>query len=150
MSDLYDRPDEIKLWLFSRQKLLGGQIPIVVTTTSDVIEQHKAGKIRVLATSDRQRSPFLADISTFTEAGYAIQGAGWYGVYMPAKTPPDMVQRFSAAIAAAIQSSPVKERLLALGLQPTGTTAAELAKIQKADSELWAPAIKASGYTPEQ
>jgi hypothetical protein len=44
----------------------------------------------------------------------------------------------------------VKERLLAFGLQPTGTSAAELSRIQKADSELWAPAVKASGFTPEQ
>jgi hypothetical protein len=44
----------------------------------------------------------------------------------------------------------VKERLLAFGLVPTGTWAAELAKIQQADSELWAPAVKASGFTPEQ
>ncbi|HWE20382.1 MAG TPA: hypothetical protein VG758_24930 [Hyphomicrobiaceae bacterium] len=44
----------------------------------------------------------------------------------------------------------VKERLLAFGLVPTGATPMELANIQKADSELWAPAVKASGFTPEQ
>ena len=70
--------------------LVGGQIPIVVTTTSDLLEQHKAGRIRVLATSDRQRSPFLPDVPTFKEAGYDIQGTGWYGVFVPAKTPADV------------------------------------------------------------
>jgi hypothetical protein len=49
-----------------------------------------------------------------------------------------------------VRSPQVKERLLAFGLVPTGTTAAELGRIQKADSELWAPAVKASGFTPEQ
>ena len=130
--------------------LVGGQIPIVVTTTSDLLEQHKAARIRVLATSDRQRSPFLPDMPTFKEAGYDIQGTGWYGIFLPAKTPHDIVERLNKAVVAAMQTPAVKERLLAFGLQPTGTTAAELARIQKADSELWAPAVKASGFTPEQ
>jgi tripartite-type tricarboxylate transporter receptor subunit TctC len=130
--------------------LVGGQIPIVVTTTSDLLEQHKAGRIRVLATSDHRRSPFLADLPTFKEAGYDIQGTGWYGVFVPARTPSDVVERLNKAIVAAVQTPAVKERLLAFGLQPTGTSAAELGRIQKADSELWAPAVKASGFTPEQ
>jgi tripartite-type tricarboxylate transporter receptor subunit TctC len=130
--------------------LVGGQIAIVVTTTSDLLEQHKAGRIRVLATSDRQRSPFLPDLPTFKEAGYDIEGTGWYGIFVPAKTPSDIIERFNKAIVAAVQTPAVKERLLAFGLQPTGTSPAELGRIQKADSELWAPAVKASGFTPEQ
>lgn len=130
--------------------LIAGQLPIVVTTTADLLEQHKAGRIRVLATSDRQRSPFLPDIPTFKEAGYDIVGTGWYGVFAPAGTPTDTVERLSKALAAAVQAPLTRERLLAVGLQPTGTTAAELARVQTADSELWAPAVKASGFTPEQ
>jgi tripartite-type tricarboxylate transporter receptor subunit TctC len=130
--------------------LVGGQIPIVVTTTSDLLEQHKAQRIRVLATSDRQRSPFLPELPTFKEAGYDIQGTGWYGVFVPANTAPDVVERLNKAIVAAVHTPAVKERLLAFGLQPTGTSAAELGRVQKADSELWAPAVKASGFTPEQ
>ena len=83
--------------------LVGGQISIVVTTTSDVLEQHKAGRIKVLATSDAARSPFLPDVPTFKEAGYDIVGSGWYGVFAPAKTPADVVARLNAAIVAAVQ-----------------------------------------------
>jgi tripartite-type tricarboxylate transporter receptor subunit TctC len=130
--------------------LMGGQISIVVTTTSDLLEPHKSGRIRVLATSDKTRSPFLPDIPTLKEIGYDIVGTGWYAVYAPAKTPADVVAKLNKAIVAAVQSPPVKEKLLAFGLVPTGTSAAELGRIQKSDSELWAPAVKASGYTPEQ
>ena len=130
--------------------LVAGQIPIVVTTTSDVLEQHKAQRIRALATSDKQRSPFLPDIVTFREAGFNIEGTGWYGLFAPAKTPAAAINRLSKAIIAAVNMPQVKERLLAFGLVPTGTTPAELAKIQKSDSELWAPAVNASGFTPEQ
>lgn len=130
--------------------LIGGQIAIVVTTTSDVLEQHKAGTVRVLATSGTQRSPFLPDVPTFKEAGYAIQGDGWYGTFAPAKTPPDVVAALNKALVAAVQVPVVKERLLSFGLVPTGTSAADMLKIQKADADLWEPAVKASGYTPEQ
>jgi tripartite-type tricarboxylate transporter receptor subunit TctC len=130
--------------------LMGGQIPIVFTTTSDVLESHKAGRIKVLATSANARSPFLPEVSTFKEAGFDIEGGGWYGVFAPTGAPTDTVARLNAAIVAAVRTPQVKERLLAFGLVPTGTSATELARIQKVDSDLWAPAVKASGFTPEQ
>jgi tripartite-type tricarboxylate transporter receptor subunit TctC len=130
--------------------LVAGQLPIVVTTTADLLEQHKAARIRVLATSDQQRSSFLPNIPTFKEAGYDIAGTGWYGVFAPAKTPSETAEKLSSALVAGVRSPHIKERLLAVGLQPTGTTGAELGRIQMADSELWAPAVKASGFTPEQ
>ena len=130
--------------------LMGGQIAIVLTTTSDVLESHKAGRIKVLATSASARSPFLAEVPTFKEAGFDIEGGGWYGVFAPAGTPADTVARLNAAVVGAVRTPQVKERLLAFGLVPTGTPAAELARIQQADSDLWAPAVKASGFTPEQ
>lgn len=130
--------------------LIAGQIPIMFTTTSDLLEQHKAGRIRVLATSDSKRSGFLPDVPTFKEAGYDIEGVGWYGVFAPAATPAAAVEKLSRILAETVQKPEVKERLLGFGLQPTGTTPAEFAAIQKRDSALWEPAVKNSGYTPEQ
>jgi tripartite-type tricarboxylate transporter receptor subunit TctC len=130
--------------------LIAAQIPILVTTTADVLEAHKAGRIKVLATSDAARSPFLPQTPTLKEAGFDLVATGWYGVFAPAGTPPDAVAKLSAAVAASVQTPQVKERLLAFGLVPTGTSAAELGRIQKADSQLWEPAVKASGFTPEQ
>jgi tripartite-type tricarboxylate transporter receptor subunit TctC len=130
--------------------LLGGQISIVVTTTSDLLAQHKAGRIRVLATSSAKRSPFLPDIPTFKEEGFGIEGEGWYGMFGPAKTPPETIAKYSKIIAEAVHTPTVKARLDAFALVPTGTTSEELGRIQKADTALWAPAVKASGYTPSQ
>jgi tripartite-type tricarboxylate transporter receptor subunit TctC len=130
--------------------LAAGHVPMVFTTLSDLVEMHKAGRVRILATSGRERSPFVPGVPTFREAGFAIEGAAWYGAFAPANTPAAVVDRYSRIMAAAVQSPEVKERLLAFGLQPTGTSAAELAAIQKADSERWAPAVKASGFTPTQ
>jgi tripartite-type tricarboxylate transporter receptor subunit TctC len=130
--------------------LVAGQISMVFTTTSDLLEMHKAGRIQILATSDAQRSPLLPDIPTFKEEGYAIQGTSWYAMYAPARTPAEIVTRLNRVIIDALRRPEVKEQLLALGLYATGTSPEDLAKIQRADSELWAPAIKASGFTPKQ
>ncbi len=68
--------------------LVAGQIPIVFTTVADLVELHKAGRIRVLATSDSGRSPSLPDVPTLREAGYDLQATGWYGMFAPAKPRP--------------------------------------------------------------
>jgi tripartite-type tricarboxylate transporter receptor subunit TctC len=130
--------------------LVGGQVPVVFTVTTDLLPMHKAGKIRILATSGAQRSQFLPDVPTFKESGYDIQGAGWYGMFAPAKTPDDIVERYNKIIVSAIETPEIKKRLLDFGLEPTGTTAAKFAAIQKADAALWEPAVKASGFTPQQ
>jgi tripartite-type tricarboxylate transporter receptor subunit TctC len=130
--------------------LVAGQIPMAVTTTADLVEMHKAGRVRVLATSGAERSPFLPDVPTLKEQGFDLSASGWYAIYAPAKTPADVVKRLNAIAIAAVKSPDVRQRLLTLGLQPTGTTAEELARIQKADSEFWAPAVKASGFSPDK
>jgi tripartite-type tricarboxylate transporter receptor subunit TctC len=128
--------------------LLGGQIAAFMGVTSDLAPQHRAGKLRVLATSGPNRARDLPDVPTFRELGYAIEGAGWYAAYAPAKTPKETIDRLSAAVAEAIRFPEVNQRLVAMGLEPTGTSAAELARIHRADYDKWGPVIKASGFKP--
>ena len=129
--------------------LMGGQISAFMGTASDVAAQHKAGKLRVIATSGAQRARTLPEVPTFREQGYNIEGAGWYAAYAPAKTPKDVVDRLAAAIVEGIRSPDVRERLEALGMEPTGLGPAELARIHRADYDKWGPVIKASGFKPE-
>jgi tripartite-type tricarboxylate transporter receptor subunit TctC len=130
--------------------LVAGHIPIEITTTADLVQMAEAGRIRVLATSNRERSPFLTNVPTLREAGYDLVASGWYGMFAPAKMPPDVVAKLNSAIVDAVRAPDVEHRFLAFGLQPTGTTAAAFADIQKDDSEKWAPAVKASGFKPEE
>ena len=130
--------------------LMGGQIPIVFLSTNELAELHKAGRIRVLATSGAQRSAFLPDIPTFRESGYDIEGRGWWGFFAPAGTPAATVSKLSGAIARIVQDEDVKARLAQIGLKPTGTSPEEFARIQREDIERWAAPIKASGFKPEQ
>ena len=130
--------------------LAGDHIPAGIGALSDFIEQHRAGNLRIIATSGAMRSPQLPAVPTFKEQGFPmIEGSGWLAVYAPAGTPKEMIDWWSAEIARAVQASEVKQRLMQLGLEPTGTTASELAAIMAADTARWTPIVKASGFSGE-
>src|SRR4029077_6271414 len=126
--------------------LLGGQIPIASLPSSDFLELHNAGKLRVIATSDVKPALGYKGVPTFKESGVDIVGTSWYAMFAPAKTPDDVTARLSKAIIDAVKSPDFRERLIAVGLEPTGTSAAELGAIQKADAAKWEPVVKASGF----
>lgn len=128
--------------------LMGGQIPAGIDSLSDMMELHRAGRIRIIATSGAQRSPLLPSVPTFKEQGFAsIEGSGWIGVYVPSRTPRTVIDDLSAAIVKALQMPEIRERLLSLGYEPTGTTPEALAAIMAADTARWAPIIKRSGFS---
>jgi tripartite-type tricarboxylate transporter receptor subunit TctC len=125
--------------------LIGGQVPIGIDAFS--VELHKAGKIRLLATSGAARSPFTPDVPTFKEQGLnGVEGEGWFGAYMHAKTSPALFQRVSAALVEAIRQPDVKQKLDAAGLEATGMNAAEFATVIAQDRARWKPVIDASGF----
>ena len=124
---------------------LGGQVALVCAPVADLIEQHKAGKLHLLAVSGKTRSKDAADVPTFVEQGYQIEGDGWYGIFAPAHTPPDVVTKMNRALVEAVRSQEFQQRAKAQYFTPTGTTPAELGSIQKRDFERWAPVIVAAG-----
>jgi len=131
--------------------LIGGQIPAGVDVLSEAIPQHRAGKVRILASSGAKRSAIANEIPTFTELGYPqIQGDGWFAFHAPAKTPAATIERLSAAFGGAIRAPDVTERLAKIGFEPVGSTAAELARRMAEDRARWAPVVKASGFSVEQ
>jgi len=130
------------------QALASGEIAAASTVVADLKTVEKSGKAYTLAASGSQRPLAFPDVPTFKELGYNIEGYGWYALWVPAHTPPAVIERLSQAAIAAIKSPDLQERLTTMGLEPTGYGPAELARIQKADFEKWAPIIKASGFKP--
>ncbi len=130
--------------------LVAGQIPMAILPLSDVMAMYKDKCLRILASSGKTRSPFAPEVPTFREQGYDIEGSSWFGAFAPAKTPAATIGKLSGAMAAAVRAPDVGERLHAFGLVPTGTSAAELAAIQRADSERWAVAVKLSGFKADE
>lgn len=130
--------------------LIGGRIPMIVHASNELVEMHKAGRIRVLATSGSARSEFFAGVPTFRELGYALEGTGWYGLFAPAGTPREAIAQVNAIVTGALARKELAGRIAVLGLRPATTTPEEFARIQRRDIDLWAPAVKASGFAPSQ
>lgn len=131
--------------------LIGGQIPAAADVLSEAIRHHEAGKLRILASSGTRRAVAAPNVPTFTELGHPqIQGDGWFAFHAPAATPRATIDRLSAAVAGAIKTPEVSDRLVKMGLEPVGSTAEELAKRMRDDAARWAPVVKASGFTADK
>jgi tripartite-type tricarboxylate transporter receptor subunit TctC len=129
--------------------LLAGRLPIYVASAAELIEHHKSGGIRILATAGAVRSPMLADVPTLKESGVDIQAPGWFAFYAPAKIPAAMKERLEKEISAAANSPAIRARIEALGFQPTDTTARDLERVQRVEFDAWAAVVKASGFKAE-
>ncbi|RKE74474.1 tripartite-type tricarboxylate transporter receptor subunit TctC [Pseudorhodoplanes sinuspersici] len=130
--------------------LLGGQIPIAVVPLGDALELHRGGKARVIATSGNDRSPLLPDVPTMKEAGISAEGQGWYAIYAPAKTPAETVKRLNEIIVDGLSDADTRAKVLRLNMVPQTSSPEQLAAFRDADSARWAPAVKASGFKPQQ
>ena len=131
------------------QDLLGGHVPASINPVSESLPFARSGTLRTLAVTGVQRSSFLPDVPTMTEAGYKIAVDSWLGVFVPAKTPAEIVNALSTAIAEGVKSAPMAESLAKVGNVPAFQTPAEFAAVVKADVARWAPVVKASGFVAE-
>ena len=130
--------------------LLAGRIPLYITAVAEIVQHHRSGAIRILAMADASRSQLLPDIPTLQESRIDIDAQGWFAFYAPARTPRDILARLEKAIVAATGAPELRAKIVAMGFQPTGTTAEELKQIQRAQFERWGPIVKASGFKAEE
>jgi tripartite-type tricarboxylate transporter receptor subunit TctC len=126
-----------------------GRLPMMMTGLSGMIEMHKAGKIRVIATSGATRSALLPDVPTLTEVGVKVNTTSTVGIFGPARMPPEMVRPLTAAIMAIASTPEYREKLAIYGVAPKPTTPAELSAILAEENRQFAMLVKASGYVPE-
>ncbi len=126
--------------------LIAGHLPMCVTTLADTVTQHRAGGIRILAVSGPVRSQFLPDVPTLKDSGVDLVADGWYGMWLPAGSPPDFAKKLSVAAAAVLARTDVAEKLKAVTLIPVGSSPEELTKALAADTAFWQPIVKATGY----
>jgi len=127
--------------------MLGNQINAGVASIPDFIENHKAGKIRVVAVLGGARQAILPDVPTFAELGLAgFEDIPYYGIFAPAGTPQATIDKFSAAVAKVIAMPDVHDRLTAMGLTVGYMTQQQLASREHAYSQTWKRIIQASGF----
>eukprot|EP01031_Cornospumella_fuschlensis_P045375 gene45375-55518_t len=127
--------------------MLGNQIGAGVGSIPDFIENHKAGKIRVVAVLGDKRQAALPDVPTFAELGLAgFEDVPYYGIFAPAGTPKATIDRFAEAVSKVVAMPEVHDRLTAMGLTVGYMPPGQLAGRERAYSQTWARIVKASGF----
>lgn len=119
---------------------------MMIANAPVVLPHIKAGKLRALGTTSVKRPAILPDIPTIAEAGLSgYEADTWYGIFAPAGTPRDIVQKLNADIAQVLFSKDLKELYAAQGAEVVGNGVDEFAAQVRADSAKWAKVIKEIG-----
>lgn len=131
--------------------LSGGQIQMNFDTTSSAMAFIKGGKVKALAVMSPQRTPELPDVPTLAEAGLpGVEMTTWYGLFVTAGTPKDVVNRIYAETIKVLQLPDVQKRLIALGGEPGKITQEQFAALVKSDYERFGRLIKDANVKIEQ
>jgi len=126
--------------------LVGGQVHLMFGTAVSFLPYVSAGRLRALAVTNPKRSPIVPNVPTIAESGLpGFEALQWFGVFVPAGTPRDIVSRLHADIVKSLKLSDVRERLVGLGAEVVGNAPDQFAAFQKADSVKWAKIVKESG-----
>ena len=126
--------------------LLGGHIGYNVDVVSEALEQHRAGKVRIIAVAGAQRSQQVPEVPTLREQGVAMDASAWFAMYGPGSLPAATAQRLSSAVASAMKDPALLARMGAIGLETIASTPEQLATVQRNDLAKWAAPVKASGF----
>lgn len=123
--------------------LVAGTLEMMPATLPSSIGMVKDGLVRALAVTTGRRVPTLPDLPTVAEAGVpGYEMSGWYGIMAPSGTPAPIVQQLQQAIAGALQTPDVKERILAEGAEPSGNSPEEFGAFAAAERAKWADVVR--------
>jgi tripartite-type tricarboxylate transporter receptor subunit TctC len=124
--------------------LISGQVQMVINPIPQSMEFVKAGKVRALAVTTKQRLAALPDLPTVNQFVPGYEAVGWYGIGAPKTTPGDVIGKLNAAVNAALGEATAKARLAALGVEPMKKTPAEFATFIAAENDKWGKVIRAA------
>ena len=130
------------------QDLVAGNIPVAFATAPAALPQAESGKIRILASVRTSRDPDLPNIPVIAETIPGVGSTSWFGMYTPAGTPPDVINKLNAAIAAVLRKPETAEKFKPQGLKPWISTPAELDTFLKNETEYWGKVLPSLGLEP--
>jgi len=126
--------------------LIGGQIQLMFDNLASALGQVRAGRVRALAVTTAKRTSLAPDLPTIAESGLpGFDINTWFGIFVPANTPREIVDRLHDEFARALGATDVREKMLALGAEPAGSRPDEFASYIRGEAEKYARVIKASG-----
>ena len=126
--------------------VLGGQVPLGVVDVPSAIANVKAGKLRALAVTSKQRISAAPEVPTFEEAGLpGYEAVGWFGAVAPAATPREIVNRLNLEIRNALSAPDVKERAVSAGAEPAPTSPEAFAAYIREETKKWGEVVRSAG-----
>ena len=129
------------------QDVLGGHLPAVVSPVAEALPHHQSGKLRLLAVTGARRSRFLPEVPTMQELGHKeVLFQDWLGMFAPARTPADHVNRINAAMAVAVKSEQGVAGLVKMGVEQEIVSAERFAGMVKADHERYRGIVESTGF----
>ena len=125
---------------------VGNHTPISFGAAAPAVPLIKAGQLRALAVTGKDRSPALPDVPTMTEAGYPqVVGTTWTAIAVPAGTPKEIVTQLRDMIVKGLATPDVKDKLAAMAYVPIGNTPEECEAFFKSEMTTWSKVIKDAG-----
>lgn len=131
------------------QDLLGGQISAMSSPVGDYLPYLKSGRLRLLAISGVERSPFVPDVATYRQQGFAITVREWYGVFLPGKARPEVARRAAAYLQPALAQPDLIASMAQVGMEVQSSSSQVLGDLLRADADEWRKLIKQIGFTAE-
>ncbi|MDI3566820.1 tripartite tricarboxylate transporter substrate binding protein [Bradyrhizobium sp. Arg816] len=133
----------------SIQDLLKGEIASTVMPIGSSLGLVRSEDLRALATTGPRRSPFLPGVPTVAEAGYpSLEDLTWYGFFVPAKTPANIVEKLNVAIQTALRSDEVKSGMAGLAVEPDAIAMSDFARLIVSEFDRWKAIVQATGFVP--
>jgi tripartite-type tricarboxylate transporter receptor subunit TctC len=132
-------------------ELIGGQVAMMIAPSAGVTPHVKSGRLRLLATCGEKRAAAFPDTPTMVESGFPrVISTGWGGLVAPGGTSPEVIRKVQQEVARALGAPEVRDRLAALGAEPSASTPEAFAAWLKAETEKWAGVVKGAGLYHSQ
>ena len=129
--------------------VVAGNLPLMFANVGNVRGLVQAGKLKVLGVTSARRLPQFPDAPAIAEVLPGFESSAWFGLFGPAKMPPEVVRRISDAARGAVRAEAMRRRLEADAGTPVGNSPEEFAAFVRADVPRWAKLVKYSGATPD-
>ena len=126
--------------------VVGGQLSGMFVDLPVISPYVKSGRVRALAMASPKRSPYFPNVPTTREAGFNdVELQNYYALFLPAKTPRDVVAKLHDAVVKTVATPAVRDKLIETGADPLTMTTDDFTRFVRADIEMWGRVVKAAG-----
>ena len=139
---------DLKLEIGAITDTIAGRVDSAINTTGSLLQTVRSGQLRALAVTTRNRFPTAPELPTISESGVpGFDVSSWYALFVPAKTPAEIIAKLNAATVTALSEPAVRARFEPLGVVVESSTPEEMGALLQSEIDKWGPIIKAAGIS---